>query len=169
MTSTIFLFLNSRCFKPIKMFLKKLFSFQNTGDVIPMSTVPNIFGAWHRPTTNTVDNDPTIDNKSTTTSLTVSMATMTSTITINTTNKDHLATTSTTTLARITQRRHQLPPPALSSTTQQQQHRQWVDDHLQQHRWKWSATSLPAMPAATVMATTTSNVHNDCLANSDID
>ena len=48
MTSTIFLFLNSRCFKPIKMFLKKLFSFRNAGDMIPMSTVPNLFGAWQR-------------------------------------------------------------------------------------------------------------------------
>ena len=46
MTSAIFLFLNSRCFKPIKMFLKKLFSFRNAGDMIPMSTVPNLFGAW---------------------------------------------------------------------------------------------------------------------------
>ena len=46
MISAIFLFLNSRCTKPIKMFLKKLFSFWNAGDMIPMSTVPNTFGVW---------------------------------------------------------------------------------------------------------------------------
>ena len=40
---------SSRGFKPIKTFLKKLFSFRNAGDMIPMSMVPNIFGAWHRP------------------------------------------------------------------------------------------------------------------------
>ena len=38
------LFLNSRCAEPIRMFLKKRFSFRNAGDMIPMSTVPNTFG-----------------------------------------------------------------------------------------------------------------------------
>ena len=46
MISAIFLFLNFRFSKLIKMFLKKLFSFWNAGDMIPMSTVPNTFGAW---------------------------------------------------------------------------------------------------------------------------